>query len=203
PGRACSPAFYRHERGRDPNARRRSVARLARVLADPGGLGWQRRPGPRADPHRRGGPPLPARSGPGRSGHALGCGDSGGRRQRRRRGSGPAPPDHLLRHPKPAKRRRLGGRAARFEDRVVAVVGEYHSGAVLAPRPVNTRAGIAAVFSEAWSDAITGGDPNDANLPPHPPTIFRIAPTASYAGAFLSDWLLLGLKVQKVVQVYE
>jgi len=89
------------------------------------------------------------------------------------------------------------------EDRVVAVVGEYHSGAALAQIPVYTRAGIPAVFSEVWSDAITGGDPNDPNLPPNPPTIFRIAPTSSYAGAFLSDWLLNGLKVQKVIQIYE
>lgn len=90
-----------------------------------------------------------------------------------------------------------------YEDQVVAVVGEYHSGAALAQIPVYTRAGIPAVFSEVWSDNITGGDPADPNLPPNPPTVFRIAPTSSYAGAFLSDWLLNGLGVRKVVQIYE
>lgn len=90
-----------------------------------------------------------------------------------------------------------------YEDKVVAVVGEYHSGAALAQIPVYTRAGIPVVFSEVWSDAVTGGDPNDPNLPSFPPTVFRIAPTSSYAGAFLSDWLLNGLKVRKVIQIYE
>lgn len=89
------------------------------------------------------------------------------------------------------------------EDHVVAVVGEYHSGPALAMIPTLTKAKIPAIFSETWNDKITGGDPNDPNLPPQPPTIFRIAPASSYAQGQIADWLVGGLKVKKVVHVYE
>lgn len=89
------------------------------------------------------------------------------------------------------------------EDHVVGVVGEYHSGAALAQIPVYNKAGIPVIFSETWSDKITCGDPNDPNLPVHPATIFRIAPSSSYAGGILTDWLVNGLHAKKVVEIYE
>lgn len=90
------------------------------------------------------------------------------------------------------------------EDQVVAVVGEYHSGAALAAIPTYNAAGIPVIFSETWNDKITAGDPDDpANLPPQPPTIFRIAPTSTYAGSFAASWIVEGLGADKVVEVYE
>ncbi len=90
-----------------------------------------------------------------------------------------------------------------YDDKVVAVIGEYHSGSALAQVPTYNRAGLPAIFSETWNDKITGGDPEDPNLPRNPPTIFRIAPTSSYAGRFIADWLINGLDAREVVQVYE
>lgn len=89
------------------------------------------------------------------------------------------------------------------EDKVVAVVGEYHSGAALAQIPTYNKARLPVIFSETWSDKITGGDPDSPDLPANPPTIFRIAPTSTYAGRLLSDWLINGLHAKKVVELYE
>lgn len=89
------------------------------------------------------------------------------------------------------------------EDKVVGVVGGYHSAAALAQIPVYTKAGIPVIFSETWNDKITAGDPADPNLPPFPPTVFRIAPTSSYASALRADWIVKGLGAEKVVNVYE
>jgi len=89
------------------------------------------------------------------------------------------------------------------EDQVVAVVGEYHSGSALAMIPIFNEAAIPVIFAETWADAITGGDPDNPNLPPNPPTIFRIAPTSSYVGSLLTDWLIEGINVNKVVEIYE
>ncbi len=89
------------------------------------------------------------------------------------------------------------------QQHVVGVAGEYHSGSALAMIPVLERSHTPAVFSEVYSDKITAGDPNDPNLPANPPTIFRIAPTSTYAGSLITDWLLNGIKARKVVQLYE
>jgi branched-chain amino acid transport system substrate-binding protein len=90
------------------------------------------------------------------------------------------------------------------EDDVVAVIGEYHSGAALAAIPVYSAAGMPVVFSETWNDMITGGDPDDPkNLPANPPTIFRIAPTSSYFSNFIVDWWVNGLEAKKVIHLYE
>lgn len=90
------------------------------------------------------------------------------------------------------------------EDRVVAFAGGYHSGVALAMIPVFSKAGLPAVFAETYSDAITAGDPEDPkNLPPEPPTIFRIAPTSSMYDQIRVDWMKNGIKAQKVVQIYE
>lgn len=89
------------------------------------------------------------------------------------------------------------------EDHVVGVVGEYHSGAALAQIPEYDKAGTPVIFSETWADNITCGDPTDPTLPVHPTSIFRIAPSSTYAGSFLSDWLVRGLHVKKVVEIYE
>ena len=90
------------------------------------------------------------------------------------------------------------------EIEVAAVVGEYHSGAALAAIPEYTAAGMPVLFAEPWADAVTGGDPDDPeSLPPQPETIFRIAPTVSYWSEFAVDWLVNGLGVEKLVQVYE
>jgi hypothetical protein len=58
------------------------------------------------------------------------------------------------------------------DDKVLAVVGEFHSGCGLAQIPTYNQAGTPVVFSETYNDKITGGDPADPNLPPNPPTIF-------------------------------
>jgi branched-chain amino acid transport system substrate-binding protein len=87
------------------------------------------------------------------------------------------------------------------EDKVVAVVGEFHSGCALAQIPAYNKAGMPVVFSEAYNDKVTGGDPDDPNLPPNPPTIFRIAPTSTYYSNFIADWIINGLKAKKVGQV--
>lgn len=90
------------------------------------------------------------------------------------------------------------------EDQVDAVIGEYHSGAALAAIPEYSAAGMPTIFSETWNDNITGGDPDDPeNLPPQPPTVFRIAPTSSYFSSFAVDWLVNGLNVDKIVLIYE
>lgn len=90
------------------------------------------------------------------------------------------------------------------EDKVVAVVGEYHSGAGLAQIPTYSQFGVPVVFSETWNDKITGGDPDDPqNFPVNPPTVFRIAPTGSYANDFLAGWMVEGLNARKVIHVYE
>lgn len=89
------------------------------------------------------------------------------------------------------------------EDEVVGVVGEYHSGAALAQIPTYNENGTPAVFVETWNDTITAGDPDDPSLPPEPESIFRIAPTTSYATQSVIDWLVEGVEPAKVVQVYE
>jgi len=89
------------------------------------------------------------------------------------------------------------------DDKVVAVVGYYHSGAALAAARVYRQAGIPVVFAEPWHDAVTGGDPDDPDYPPFPPNIFRIAPTSSYASEMVSDWIVNGIKARKVIQLYE
>jgi len=89
------------------------------------------------------------------------------------------------------------------QTKVVGVAGEYHSGAALAQIPVYNQHGTPAVFAETWNDNITGGDPKDPGLPANPPSVFRIAPTSTYAGSQISDWLLNGLKARHVVQIYE
>ncbi|MFQ5523388.1 MAG: ABC transporter substrate-binding protein [Acidimicrobiia bacterium] len=87
---------------------------------------------------------------------------------------------------------------------VHAVVGEYHSGAALGAIPTFNESGTPVVFSETWNDKITGGDPEDPdNLPAQPPTVFRIAPTSTYASNFAIDWLVNGIGASKVVQVFE
>ncbi len=88
------------------------------------------------------------------------------------------------------------------EKHVAAVVGEYHSGAALAMIPTLEKANVPTVFSETWADAITAGDPK-SNLPANPPDIFRIAPSSSYAGSALTDWLINGHKAKDVIEFYE
>jgi branched-chain amino acid transport system substrate-binding protein len=87
------------------------------------------------------------------------------------------------------------------EDKVAAVVGEFHSGCALAQIPTYNKAGMPVVFSETYNDKITGGDPADPNLPANPPTVFRIAPTSTYYSGFVADWIINGLKAKTVAQV--
>jgi branched-chain amino acid transport system substrate-binding protein len=87
------------------------------------------------------------------------------------------------------------------DDKVVAVVGEFHSGCGLAQIPTYNKAGMPVVFSETYNDKITGGDPADPNLPPNPPTIFRIAPASTYYSGFVVDWIMNGIKAKKVIHV--
>ena len=89
------------------------------------------------------------------------------------------------------------------DKRVVGVVGEYHSGAALAQIPVYSEHGTPAVIVEAYNDKITAGDPADPKLPPRPPSVFRIAPTSSYANALNVDRLTQGVHATDVVQLYE
>ncbi|HXF73421.1 MAG TPA: ABC transporter substrate-binding protein [Actinomycetota bacterium] len=89
------------------------------------------------------------------------------------------------------------------EDHVVAVVGEYHSGAALAMVPVANDSGVPFVFAETWSDSITGGDPSDPTLPADPPSVFRIAPTTSLVSNLFVDWLENGIHAHKFIHVYE
>ncbi len=89
------------------------------------------------------------------------------------------------------------------EDKVVAVVGEFHSGCGLAQIPTYNKAGTPVVFSETYNDKITAGDPADPTLPPTPPTVFRIAPTSTYYSNFIVDWIVNGLKAKKVVHVVD
>src|SRR5262245_34712142 len=89
------------------------------------------------------------------------------------------------------------------EDKVAAVVGEFHSGCALAQIPTYNQAGMPVVFSETYNDKITAGDPADPTLPPNPPTVFRIAPTSTYYSSFSADWIVNGVKAKKVVQVVD
>jgi branched-chain amino acid transport system substrate-binding protein len=89
------------------------------------------------------------------------------------------------------------------EDKVSAVVGEFHSGCALAQIPTYNQAGMPVVFSETYNDKITAGDPADPNLPPNPPTVFRIAPTSTYYSGFIADWIVNGVKAKKVIQVVD
>ena len=89
------------------------------------------------------------------------------------------------------------------EDKVAAVVGEFHSGCALAQIPTYNQAGTPVVFSETYNDKITAGDPADPTLPPNPPTIFRIAPTSTYYSVFIADWVVNGVKAKRVVQVVD
>lgn len=86
--------------------------------------------------------------------------------------------------------------------KVTAVVGEYHSGAALAMIPAFEQAGTPVVFSETYNNKITQGDPS-AGLPANPPNIFRIAPSSSYDGSFMTDWLINGLKAKSVIEFHE
>jgi branched-chain amino acid transport system substrate-binding protein len=87
------------------------------------------------------------------------------------------------------------------DDKVLAVVGEFHSGCALAQIPTYNQAGTPVVFSETYNDNITGGDPADPNLPANPPTIFRIAPASTYYSNFVVDWIVNGVKAKKVAYV--
>jgi len=87
------------------------------------------------------------------------------------------------------------------DDKVIAVVGEFHSGCGLAQIPTYNQAGTPVVFSETYNDKITGGDPADPNLPANPPTIFRIAPASTYYSNFVVDWIVDGVKAKKVAYV--
>ena len=87
------------------------------------------------------------------------------------------------------------------DDKVVAVVGEFHSGCALAQIPTYNQAGTPVVFSETYNDKITGGDPADPNLPQNPPTIFRIAPASTYYSGFVVDWIVNGVKAKRVAYV--
>src|SRR5262252_3333128 len=87
------------------------------------------------------------------------------------------------------------------EDKVAAVVGEFHSGCALAQIPTYNQAGMPVVFSETYNDKITAGDPADPNLPPSPPTVFRIAPTSTYYSGFIVDWIVNGIRAKKVIHV--
>jgi len=89
------------------------------------------------------------------------------------------------------------------EDKVAAVVGEFHSGCALAQIPTYNQAGMPVVFSETYNDKITAGDPADPNLPANPPTVFRIAPTSTYYSSFIADWIVNGVRAKKVVQVVD
>ena len=89
------------------------------------------------------------------------------------------------------------------DENVAAVVGEAHSGCGLAQIPAYSAAGMPVVFSETYNDKITGGDPEDPNLPANPPTIFRIAPTSTYYSSFIGDWLINGLKATKLVHIVD
>jgi branched-chain amino acid transport system substrate-binding protein len=87
------------------------------------------------------------------------------------------------------------------DDKVAAVVGEFHSGCALAQIPTYDKAGTPVVFSEPYNDMITGGDPNDPNLPANPPSIFRIAPASTYYSRFVVDWIVNGIKAKNVAYV--
>jgi ABC-type branched-subunit amino acid transport system substrate-binding protein len=87
------------------------------------------------------------------------------------------------------------------EDKVAGVAGEFHSGCGLAQIPAYNEAGMPVVFAETYNDRITGGDPEDPNLPANPPSIFRIAPTSTYASSYISRWIIDGLKADKVVYI--
>lgn len=89
------------------------------------------------------------------------------------------------------------------ENGAVAVVGEYHSSAALAQIPVYTESMTTFVAVDAWADTITAGDPEDPNLPAQPPSVFRIAPSSTYASGIIADWVVNGLDADKVVQVFE
>jgi branched-chain amino acid transport system substrate-binding protein len=89
------------------------------------------------------------------------------------------------------------------DDKVVAIVGEYHSGCALAQIPEYNAAKIPVVFSETYNDKITAGDPADPNLPPSPPTIFRIAPFNTYVAGFKTDWLVNGVHAKRIVHIVD
>lgn len=89
------------------------------------------------------------------------------------------------------------------EENVVAVAGAYHSGDALAMIPVFTEAGIPFVVSAAQLDQITAGDPDAPNLPPNPPTTFRIYPASSASAELWGSYIVEGLGAEKVVQFYE
>jgi branched-chain amino acid transport system substrate-binding protein len=88
-------------------------------------------------------------------------------------------------------------------EKVVGVVGEYHSTAALAQIPVYAEHGTPFVVVDAYSDAITGGDPKDPKLPAQPRSVFRVAPTTGFDIGIHAEWLVDGIKAREVVQIYE
>lgn len=66
------------------------------------------------------------------------------------------------------------------ENKVVAIVGEYHSAVGLAVAEVVHKYGIPVLFSETWADAIT-----ETGYP----EVFRIAPASTIVSRSTSAWL--------------
>lgn len=66
------------------------------------------------------------------------------------------------------------------EDKVVAIVGEYHSAVALNTMEVTHKYHIPTIFSETWSDKITAAGYEE---------VFRIAPASTLAARAQVDWL--------------
>ncbi|MBI5354062.1 MAG: ABC transporter substrate-binding protein [Chloroflexi bacterium] len=65
------------------------------------------------------------------------------------------------------------------QNKVVGLIGEYHSGVALTEMEVAHKYGIPVVFSEPWSDDVTGSGY---------PEIFRISPSIDYYSSIASKY---------------
>lgn len=79
------------------------------------------------------------------------------------------------------------------EDKVVGIVGEYHSPVALAEAEVAHKYGVPILFSETWADNIT-----ETGYP----EVFRIAPAASMVSRNTVDWMAAA-GVKRVVLIAE
>jgi len=79
------------------------------------------------------------------------------------------------------------------KDKVVAIVGEYHSSVGLAVAEVCHKYGIPVLFAETWADAITETGYME---------VFRIAPASSMVSIAWADWMK-AVGVKRVVLIYE
>jgi branched-chain amino acid transport system substrate-binding protein len=66
------------------------------------------------------------------------------------------------------------------ENKVVGIVGEYHSAVGLAIMEVLPKYGVPVIFAETWSDEITAQ---------HLPQVFRIAPTSTMNAQAVGNWI--------------